>query len=169
MATAVAVPVVVVLLVLVRVLGPDGSDDDGGAAAVAGATPTQRDDSPVEVDTPPITPEADATCPGLMSQLPLDLVGDPSRRVASDSPYAYAWGDPATVLVCGIDQPAVPPDGLLVTVTDLTWWVDTSDPTVNVWRTVGRQVAVELRIPASTDGAAAAALGPAIVSAVPAA
>ncbi|WP_243469959.1 DUF3515 family protein [Klenkia marina] len=159
----------VALLVLIRVLGPDGSDAGDGAAAVTGATPAQRDESPVEVATPPITAEADAACPALMSQLPLDLVGDPSRRVASDSPYAYAWGDPATTLVCGIDQPVVPPDGLLVTVTDLTWWVDTSDPTVNVWRTVGRQAAVELRIPASTDGAAAAVLGPLIVGAIPAA
>lgn len=158
----------VALLVLIRVLGP-GTEDDGGAAVVSGATPTQRDDSPVEVDTPPITPAADAACPALMSQLPLDLVGDPSRRVASESPYAYAWGDPATVLVCGVDQPVVPADGLLVTVTGLTWWVNTDDPTVNVWTTVDRQVAVQLRIPASTDGAASAALGPIVLAAVPAA
>ncbi|SDO24613.1 Protein of unknown function [Klenkia soli] len=165
MATAVAVPVVVALLVLIRVLGPG---DDDAAADVTGATPTQRDDSTVEVQTPPITPEADAACPALMSQLPLELAGDDSRRVASDSPYAYAWGDPATTLVCGVDQPDYPADALLFTINGITWFVDTDDPTVNVWTTADRTVAVQLRIPSSTDGAAGTALSPLIASAIPA-
>ena len=165
-ATAVAVPVVVALLVLIRVLGPSGAEDE--VADVAGATPTQRDESPVQVDTPPITPEADAACPALMSQLPLELAGDPSRRVDSDSPYAYAWGDPATSLVCGVDQPDYPPDALLLTVNGVIWFVDTTDPTVNVWTTADRTVAVRLRIPASTDGAAATALSPIVATAIPA-
>ena len=113
-------------------------------ADVAGSTPTQRDDSPVQVDTPPITAEADAACPALMSQLPLELAGDPSRRVDSDSPYAYAWGDPATSLVCGVGPARLPaPTPLLLTVNGVVWFVDTSDPTVNVWTTVDRTVAVQ--------------------------
>ena len=32
--------------------------------------------------------------------------GEQSRRVQSDSPFAYAWGDPPVVLVCGVDRPA---------------------------------------------------------------
>ncbi len=165
-ATAVAVPVVVALLVVIRVLGPSGAEDE--VADVAGSTPTQRDESPVQVDTPPITAEADAACPALMSQLPLELAGDPSRRVDSDSPYAYAWGDPVTSLVCGVDQPDYPPDALLLTVNGVVWFVDTSDPTVNVWTTADRTVAVRLRIPASTDGAAATALSPTVATAIPA-
>ncbi|MCW2581619.1 MAG: uncharacterized protein JWQ53_409 [Klenkia sp.] len=165
---------VVALLVVVNVFGPgsedtSGSGDDGSAVAeVDGQPVSPRDESPVEVATPPITPEADAACPALMSQLPLELVGDPSRRVDSDSPYAYAWGDPATTLVCGVD-PALQPDSFVVTVTGLSWTVDTSDATVNVWTTTDRTVPVQVRIPASTDGAAATALGPIITAAIPAA
>lgn len=163
-----AVPVVVALLVVINVFGPDstGDGDSGSVADVSGAPVSPRDDSPLEVPTPPITPEADAACPALMSQLPLELAGDPSRRVDSDSPYAYAWGDPATVLVCGVDQADYPPDAVLVTINGVTWFVDTSDATVNVWTTTDRAVAVELRIPSSTDGAGATALGPLIATAL---
>ncbi len=168
MATAVAVPVVVALLVLIRVLGPGGDDSgDGQVADVSGATPSQRDDSPVEVDTPAITPEADAACPALMSQLPLEVVGETSRRVDSDSPYVYAWGDPAQVLVCGA-EPDTAPDRILVTITGLTWGVDSSDPTVNVWTTEDLSVPVQISVPSSTDSALVTALGPTIAAAVPA-
>ena len=167
MATAVAVPVVIALLVLIRVLGPGSSDGDDTAADVAGGTPAQRDESPVEVDTPPITPEADAVCPALMSQLPLEVVGETSRRVDSDSPYVYAWGDPAQVLICGVEPVALEPDAFVVTISDLPWFVDNSDPTVNVWTSLDRTVPVRVSIPASTDSALVAALGPIIATAVP--
>ena len=165
MATAVAVPVVIALLVLIRVLGP--GDDDGGAAAVTGATPTQRDDSPVEVDTPPITPAADAACPALMSTLPLEIAGESSRRVASESPYAYAWGDPAQVLICGAEPPAgfVVGGPQAIEVNGVVWFVDTTDPTVNVWTTVDRTVPVQVTIPSSTDGSVA--LSPLVAAAIP--
>jgi hypothetical protein len=103
----VAVPLVVVLLVLTRVLG-DGVDDGGSPAAeVSGAPSQQRADlPPLPVQVPPVTPEADASCPALMSALPLELAGESSRPVQSDSPFAYAWGDPPVVLVCGVDRPA---------------------------------------------------------------
>ncbi|MCO7220106.1 DUF3515 family protein [Klenkia sp. PcliD-1-E] len=169
MATAVAVPVVVVLLVLIRVLGPgSGEDASGPVAEVSGATPSQRDDGPVEVETPEITPEADAACPALMSQLPLEVVGETSRRVDSDSPYAYAWGDPAQVLICGVPQIDLQPDAFIVQISGLPWFVDTSDPAVNVWTTTDRSVAVQISVPASTDSALVTALGPIIAGAIPA-
>nr|WP_255352954.1 DUF3515 domain-containing protein [Modestobacter sp. Leaf380] len=172
MATAVAVPVVVALLVLINVFGPgsdDGGDGDGAVAEVSGTPVAPRDDSPVEVDTPPITPETDAACPALMSQLPLEVAGETSRRVDSDSPYAYAWGDPAQVLVCGADPPA----GFVVggqqafQINGVTWFVDTTDATVNVWTTVDRTVPVQITIPSSTDGSVATALSPTIAGAIP--
>ncbi|GHE10173.1 DUF3515 family protein [Klenkia taihuensis] len=170
-ATAVAVPVVVVLLVLIRLLGPGSGDDgpgDGPVADVSGATPSQRDDSPVQVDTPEITPEADAACPALMSQLPLEVAGETSRRVDSDSPYVYAWGDPASVLVCGVPAIDLAPDALVVTITGLPWFVDTSVPDVITWTTLDRSVAVQITLPASSDSALVTALGPTIAGAVPA-
>ncbi|HEV7468269.1 MAG TPA: DUF3515 family protein, partial [Pseudonocardia sp.] len=107
--TAVLVPLVVALAVLVNVLGGTAgtNGDSGGVAQLEGSTPPARENLPVlPVQVPPVTPEADASCPALMSTLPLELTGETSRRVQSDSPYAYAWGDPAIVLVCGVDRPA---------------------------------------------------------------
>ena len=76
-------PVVVALAVLANVVG--GSDDDGGAAEIEGTTSPARENLPVlPVQVPPVTPEADASCPALMSTLPLELTGEPSRRVQSD-------------------------------------------------------------------------------------
>lgn len=158
----------VALLVLIRVLGP-GTEDDGGAAVVSGATPTQRDDSPVEVDTPPITPAADAACPALMSTLPLEVLGESSRRVASESPYAYAWGDPAQVLVCGAEAPAgfVVGGPQLIQINGVQWFVDTTDPTVNVFTAVDRTVPVQISVPSSTDAALVTAISPLVAAAIP--
>ncbi len=170
----VAVPVVVALLVLINVFGPgsassDADGDDGAVAEVSGTPLSPRDETPVEVDTPPITPAIDAACPALMSQLPLEVAGEPSRRVDSDSPYAYAWGDPAQVLICGADVPAgyVVGGPQALEVNGVVWFVDTTDATVNVWTTVDRTVPVQISIPSSTDGSVAIALSPTIAAAIP--
>jgi hypothetical protein len=166
------VPVVVALVVLVNVLGRSGSDDHsghGGPAEVQGSTPPGRADLPVlPVDVPPVTPEADASCPALMGTLPLELTGEPSRRVQSDSPYAYAWGDPAIVLVCGVDRPAGFVAGVsAIQINGVQWYVDTSDPNTTVWTTVDRPVYVQVRLPASVDSAPVTALTTQIAAALP--
>src|SRR4051794_41577133 len=67
----VLVPVVVALVVLVRVLGGNGTSD-GRVAQVSGTPSPQREDlPPLPVDVPPGTPAADASCPALMSRPPL--------------------------------------------------------------------------------------------------
>jgi hypothetical protein len=121
---------------------------------------------PVEV--PPVTPAAEAACPALMSGLPLDLLGDPSRRVDSDSPFAYAWGDPPVVLVCGVDRPAgwVVGESALQ-INGVQFYVDTDDPDTTVWTTVDRSVYVEIRVPASIDSAPVTALTTHISKALP--
>lgn len=167
-----AVPVVVALLVLINVFGPgstSGDDADGPVAEVSGTPVAPRDETTVEVDTPPITPAADAACPALMSQLPLEVAGETSRRVDSGSAYVRAWGDPAQVLICGADAPAgyVVGGPQAIEVNGVVWFVDTTDPTVNVWTTVDRTVPVQITIPASTDGSVAIALSPVIAGAVP--
>ncbi|MGY1705806.1 DUF3515 domain-containing protein [Geodermatophilus sp. SYSU D00697] len=171
--TVVAVPLVVVLLVLTRVLGDDGGtggDGGSGVAEVEGAPSTGRADlPPLPVEVPPVTPEADASCPALMSALPLDLTGEPSRPVQSDSPFAYAWGDPAIVLVCGVDRPAgLEATSPLIQINGVNWFVDTSDPDVVVWTTVDRAVHVQVTVSADTDSAPVTALGPVINDALPA-
>jgi hypothetical protein len=170
-ATAVLVPVVVVLAVLANVLG--GSDEPNGGtgspAEVEGGAASAREDLPVlPVEVPPVTPEADASCPALMSTLPLDLGGEASRRVQSDSPYAYAWGDPAVVLICGVDRPAGFVRGVsAIQINGVQWYVDTSDPDTTVWTTVDRPVYVQVSLPASVDSAPVTALTPQIAQALP--
>ncbi len=172
-AAAVLVPVVVALVVLANVLGGDSgrSDDDPGSgpASVDGSTPPQREDLPVlPVDVPPVTPEAEASCPALMSSLPLELAGEPSRRVQSDTPYAYAWGEPPIVLVCGVDRPAGFVVGVsAIQINGVQWYVDTSDPESTVWTTVDRPDYVRITLPAEVDSAPVTALTPQIAEALP--
>jgi hypothetical protein len=168
-AIAVLVPVVVVLVVLANVLGGSEDDDGQGPAAVDGSTPAQREDLPVlPVEVPPATPEADASCPALMGTLPLELAGEPSRRVDSDTPYAYAWGDPAIVLICGVDRPAGFVVGTsAIQINGVQWYVDTSDPDATVWTTVDRPVHVQITLPPEVDSAPVTALTPQIAAALP--
>jgi Protein of unknown function (DUF3515) len=145
---------VVAAVVLAHVVGSGGS---GGSrvAEVSGPPSSAREELPVvPVDVPPVTPEAQASCPTLMAKLPLDLAGQGSRRVQSASPFAYAWGDPPIVLVCGIDRPA----GLtsttgLIQINGVQWLVDTSRSDAIVWTAVDRPVYVQVQVPASTDSA----------------
>jgi Protein of unknown function (DUF3515) len=150
----IGVPVVLVLVVLVNVVGAR-TDDDAPPAQVEGGTAAPRADLPVlPVPVPDVTPEAEELCPGLMADLPLELAGDPSRRVDSDTPYAYAWGEPPTVLVCGVDRPeGFTVSSGLIQINGVQWFVDTSDPEATVWTAVDRPVFVEVRVPASSDSA----------------
>ena len=160
-------PVVVALAVLANVVG--GSDDGGGAAEIEGTTSPARENLPVlPVGVPPVTPEADASCPALMSTLPLELTGEPSRRVQSETPYAYAWGDPAIVLVCGVDRPAGYVAGVsAIQINGVQWYVDTADPESTVWTTIDRPVYVQITLPADVDSAPVTALTPQIAAALP--
>jgi hypothetical protein len=164
------VPVVVVLLVLVNVLRPDDDGGDSGAVAdVSGTTSAPRGNlPPVQVDTPEVTSAADLACPVLMSQLPLELAGESSRLVRSDSPYAYAWGDPPVVLICGVAPPAGYVAGVQgIVINGVEWFVDTSDPDTVLWTTVDRNVPVQMQVPASTDSALVTAASTIIATAIP--
>jgi hypothetical protein len=169
-ATAVLVPVVVALVVLVHALGGTGAGGSGTPPAqVSGGTSTPREDLPVlPVKVPPVTPAIDASCPALMKTLPLELSGKQSRRVKSDTPYAYAWGDPPVVLICGADRPAGYVAGAaLIQINGVGWYVDTSNPDTTVWTTVDRPVHVLISLPSSVDSAPVTALTPQIAAALP--
>ena len=162
------VPVVVAAVVLTNVLG--GTDEPGdGPARLDASTSPQRADLPVlPLDVPPVTPEADASCPALMAALPLELAGEPSRRVDSDSPFAYAWGDPPLALICGVERPeGFAPDSALYQINGVFWFVDDSDPETTVWTAVDRPVYVELSVPATVDSGPATVLSTTIAEALP--
>ena len=169
-AAAVGVPVVAVLLVLVNVIGGRSEGRDGADPAdVDEPSASRRADLPLlPVDVPPVTPEADASCPALMRALPLELAGEPARRVDSDSPYAGAWGDPAVVLVCGVAPPAGYVVGVgTIEINGVEWFVDTTDPDTVVWTTVDRPVHVQVSVPAATDSASVTELTPLIGAELP--
>jgi hypothetical protein len=169
---ALAVAVLVVpLLVVLLVLANRSDDGEGDAPArVSGPATTARADlPPLDVPVPPVTPEADAACPRLMTDLPIELAGLESRRVRSDTPYAYAWGEPPVVLRCGVERPAgfVRGGPQLFTLSGVSWFVDETDPDQYVWTVVDRPVYVELTVPADVDSGPANALGPLITAALP--
>ena len=161
---------VAAVLVVVQLRRPDGGAEDPGTVAGVSATPSpaRGDLPPVEVDTPDVTPAAELACPVLMAQLPLELAGETSRMVQSDSLFAYAWGDPAIVLVCGVEPAAGYVVGAsTLVINGVQWYVDDSDPDVVVWTTVDRLVPVEVRVPASTDSALVTAASPIIATTLP--
>jgi hypothetical protein len=166
--TAVAVPVVIVLIILGSVLG-GGEDPTDSPAQVSGSTVDPRADLPtLPVDVPPVRPETEAACTGLMGVLPPELLGDPSRRVESQSPFVRAWGEPPTVLVCGVDRPAGWVVGVsAIQINGVQWHVGTDDPDTTVWTAVDRSVYVEVRVPASVDSAPVTALTEQIAGALP--
>lgn len=159
----------VVLIVLVNVLGDEPGGDAGNPASVGGTPTPERADLPVlPVDVPPVTAEAQEHCPAVMSGLPLELTGERSRRVDSDTLFAYAWGEPPIVLVCGVDRP----EGFVVgtgtiQINGVQWYVDTSDPGSTVWTTVDRPVNVQVTVPPDTDSAPVTVLSTRIAEALP--
>jgi hypothetical protein len=168
----VLVPVILAVVVLVNVLGGSGRPEQSGSdgpAEVQGGAPSDRADLPVlPLDVPPVTPEAEASCPALMSGLPLDLLGEPSRRVQSNSPFAYAWAEPPVVLICGVERPAGYVAGVsAIQINGVQWYVDADDPEVTVWTTVDRPVYVQVTLPASVDSAPVTALTTPIAQALP--
>ena len=155
-------PVVVALVILANVLANDAGDDDGaaGPAEIDGTAAPQRADlPPLPVTVPPAPHEAGEPCEAVMRALPLELAGEQSRRVDSDSPFVYAWGEPPVVLVCGVDRPTGWTVGAsAIQINGVQWYVDTSDPESTLWTTVDRPVYVEVRLPAGVDSAPVTAL-----------
>ena len=165
MLTAVLVPLIVAVVVVTRVVGHGTSQ----VADVSAPPSSQRDQLPVvSVDVPPVTPQAQTSCPALMSKLPLELAEEQSRRVRSASPFAYAWGDPATVLICGVARPAgFSATSGLIQINGVQWYVDTSSKQKVVWTAVDRPVYVQVTVSADTDSAPVTALSTVIATAMP--
>lgn len=141
----------------------------GVLAVVVGATgcSTSWSQGAVAVPAPQATPAAVEVCPDLLARLPDELIGDRPRLVESVNPYVRAWGEDPVVVVCGAAAPG-PDEGLpLIGGNGVEWSVDLDDPTQLVWTTVGRRVAVQVRMPADSRGAAALALTSLVRQTVP--
>lgn len=155
-------PVVVVLLVIIQLALPDV--EELAPLPVLG----QRTLPILDVETPLVTPEVEGACTALITSLPLNLDGQPSRPVRSTLPTAYAWGADPTVLRCGVPRPP----GYLIGVSTLAisgveWFFQTS-AAGTIYTAVDRGIYIEVSVPSSADGGAALAiLAPLIVTALP--
>ncbi|MGY1722509.1 DUF3515 domain-containing protein [Blastococcus sp. SYSU DS0533] len=168
--TAVTLPVVIALVVLVNLRGAEEpARESEGPATVDGVTPVRPEDLPtLELDSPVLGPEAEQSCTALLGNLPLELAGEPSRRVQSGTPFVYAWGEPPVVLTCGVERPAGWTVGAsAIQINGVQWHVDTSDPDATVWTAVDRPVYVEVRLPPGVDSAPVTALTVPLAEALP--
>jgi hypothetical protein len=91
-------------------------------------------------------------CSELVDTLP-DHVSDQEQRETKGNPLAAAWGDPPIVLRCGVGRPAgYGPFSACQVVNGLGWFVpeETMDDQGAdvVMTTVGREPAVEVKVPA---------------------
>jgi hypothetical protein len=122
------------------------------AAVLVAALPllTGCSPGPVEVAGPaPTGPEAGA-CAELVGALPGRLVEQERREV--DGEHGAAWGEPAIVLRCGVDEPEGFDElSTCQVVNDVAWYIPegqvTGEPVDITMTTVGRRPGVEVALP----------------------
>ncbi|MGI8532468.1 MAG: DUF3515 family protein [Geodermatophilaceae bacterium] len=122
---------------------------------------------PLVLDTPPLAPEADQLCPGLLGGLPLQLDGAPARPVRSASPYAVAWGEPPVVLRCGVPPPAaLGPTSQLIQINQVAWLAKQQSAGV-LWTAVNRAVYVDVLVPPERNSDPVAVLSTVLAERLP--
>lgn len=121
----------------------------------------------LDVDTPDVTPEADAACPATIGGLPIMLGELQARPVRSAGPYAVAWGDPAVVLRCGVPGPAgYGPTSSLLEIQGVAWFSErVTDGTL--WTAVDREVFLDVLVPSSASSAAITMISTVIADRLP--
>lgn len=97
--------------------------------------------------TVPLEPGADANnpiCADVSVRLPDEVQGEPKRETNAQA--TAAWGEPETVLLtCGVDVPG-PSELPCVPIDGIFWLRDDSDAPNLVFRTFGRDPAVDVAI-----------------------
>ncbi|MDA0562820.1 DUF3515 domain-containing protein [Streptomonospora sp. S1-112] len=103
----------------------------------------------VRLPAPSPAPEARDVCRDLVERLPDTLFEQPRAELDPATPYAAAWGDPPIALRCGVARPAaLAPDSELMVVEEVAWLPEPpGEPTL--YTAVGREVYVEMTLPAS--------------------
>ncbi len=148
-ATAIAAPLTVVLAFLLT-----AGQSDEPEPAPSSSAPSNGVLPAVTVPAPP-KPDAatEAACVKVFAELPVQLGQLAPRRVDTDSSFVVAWGEPAVVVRCGVDKPAVfgtPEAAQLVEVNSVLWQPDPQrDRTV--YTTVDRSVYIDVTVLAGAD------------------
>jgi hypothetical protein len=104
----------------------------------------------VEITAPALDAQEKAACADLVDALPQSLL-DQERR-GPDVDHGAAWGDPAVVLRCGVDEPAGFDElSTCQLVNDVAWFIPeeqvTGEPVDILMTTVGRRPNVEVALP----------------------
>ena len=109
------------------------------------------------MDAPDLSGADAAACTALVDDRPATLAAQESREVSPASAPAAAWGDPALVLTCGVEEPAGLDDFAQCQLVDgVDWFVppdqlDDSGSDV-LMTTVGTSPRVSLLVPADLRG-----------------
>jgi hypothetical protein len=111
----------------------------------------------VPVEAPAVGGSDAAACADLVDALPDTLAGEPRREVEPADSAAAAWGEPAIVLTCGVDEPAAYDDfASCIEVDDTGWFTpeeSLSDPDVDLVVTeLTHRPRVSLLVPAEHRG-----------------
>jgi hypothetical protein len=112
-----------------------------------------------------VDPDERAACQALVDDLPAELGGRERVPVTPTGGLGAAWGEPAIVLTCGGEPPAISRTASCTEVNDVGWYVeeqvldDESAPATLV--AVGYRPIVTLEVPSDQrpEGAAAAMAG----------
>lgn len=148
------VPLVIIVALAVGALS--GAGDSGSSNSTT--NPTAGALPPVSPSAPPHGTAQAAACNKVIEQLPVQLGKLLPRVVHTDSPYVYAWGDPAVVLRCGVDRPKDLTAGssaeFVTAGPDTGPFYDvTSDGSANVFTTVDRGPYISVEVPSKYQGA----------------
>jgi hypothetical protein len=150
----VTVPLVIIVALAIGALS--GARDTGSSNSTT--NPTAGALPPVSPSAPPHGTAQAAACNKVIELLPVQLGKLLPRVVHTDSPYVYAWGDPAVVLRCGVDRPKDLRPG-----SSAQYFANgpASGPFydvalvhgANVWTTVDRQPYISIEVPSKYQGA----------------
>jgi Protein of unknown function (DUF3515) len=150
LAALIALPIAVLVgLLAFWQLGGFDRDEKPNSSATPGVGAT----SVVSMPVPSLAP-ADATmCLAFIAQLPDKLGNLPQRPVtAGGNQQNAAYGDPPVKVSCGAPAASVPAGSTVYMVGKVCWYADDSNPQVNTWTTVDRQVPIRVELPKAYEG-----------------
>ena len=120
---------------------------------------------PVALESPAMPASEEKTCRDLVADVP-DMLGDRERReVTPSDALGAAWGDPAIVMTCGGEPPALSPTAVCEEANGVGYFVEDvplADESVDVTLvTVGYDPIITVEVPAEElpEGVAAAMAG----------
>jgi hypothetical protein len=105
--------------------------------------------SELSVDDYPTEPGTSVNCKGLFADRPLKVADQKNRMVKGEN--ASAWGDPAIILRCGVEQPKDLGPASRCDMVDGVGWFTESTSDGYLFTTIGREYFVSVEVPHDYD------------------